>query len=1605
MSAALHIRRPGGPGRRRPRTALLCAVACLALVVPAVAAAAPTHPHLAAADIDGLNHACGVAVDSEGNLYVSSAGDGEIGVYDAGGDQIGTIANANEPCGLAVDSGGQLYVTERATGNVVKYVPSAFPFPGAPGYGVPVTVDASGDAAGIAVDPAADRLFVARGTGLIAYTADGTPGFNEVQRIRVRDEGGFFRLAFNGSAPSAPIPAGAASAEIQTALESLSSIDSGDVSVVKGPDTFFNEFLVTFTGALGSADQPAIEGDPSELDGSQLFLIEEQTKGFDGLIASGEFTGATGVASYTYETSDVKRHYLTVADAAEDEVTILIGGDLRQMESLRTVDGSEAPSGAMELADTGAYVAADPGYCPAAGVDPEPSQACTAGHFFVYDAGDDVVNEFEATGRYVTQIQSSPSSFSDAAPSAVAIDRSGGESDGTVHVTTGAGAGARVLAFGPLPPPSRAPLAKPSSLVLKNTCGVAIDTEGNRYVASDKTISVFPPSGETPLTTLQTEEKACELSVDSTGKVYAFESELSRVVYFTPQAFPPVAGTPYSGPTVVISQDDFPTTESPILAVAVNQANDRVYVSRQAEIIELASAAEGLAVLDDQFGKLIGGGAYRENLAVDASTGNVYVGSGSGIGNVWVIDPTGTELVARITGLGSPKGRFPSAAGSIAVEESSGHVVAFHKERGTAEEYDLSGSFVASFGKFTKVQRAEGIAIDNSGGPADGNLYVAFDDTAPATFDLTAFGPLQSAVPPLALTGRASEVGGGSATLNGSVNPLGATVLGCEFDYLTREAYEGAGESFAGAQSAPCAQSGAEIGAGSAARPVHATLGGLDPGARYVFRLRAENSFGEASGEPGVFGPPAATTLEARQVGYTEATLRASIDPTGLPTEYRFEYGVTDTSERSTAAVKVPAGEQPVEIELPVVGLAPATRYEFRAVAENEAGEGEGDVLAFTTLERNSAQSCPNGEFRTGRSAALPDCRVYELVTPADTRGVAPQATEATDVSEFTSNNWPTPPRGAAAGNRLSFFISFGPLPGFDGTGGTDGYHAKRAPGAHPAAGWRTDTFGPSMVENGVGGQQAAPHGLASGQLLSFWNLLGLNKPVEETLPKGHYLLGPTGFQLVGSGSLGTDPNAFGRYLSDEGEHVIFQSDAQLEPAAPPAGTLALYDRPALGGPTQVVSLLPGEATPSAPTTFVAATEDGASVLFRSGGTLYLRRDGAETIAVAGSPSFFAGLADDASRVFYAETAVTVGLPPPGALYAFDVAEESSTEIAAEGYFVHVSAGGERAYFTSEDDLDGGGEGTLGQPNLYLWDGSGTEFVAALDPQDLAGFELSDVDLIAWQKVVNPNGSWAHSPTRSALGGRVLVFQSHAQLTDYENAGHPEIYRFDAEAEGAERMICVSCDPGGALPAPGVGATLQFLSDLVVRRNTVIPNLTDDGAMVVFGSGDQLLPEDANDARDVYRWQQEGSGGCARPGGCLALISSGQGDSDNTLYAMTPDGRDVFFSTREMLVPQDVPGSSSIYDARAGGGIPGPSEEEECSGDACQGAGATPPRLGAPTSTGLGGGDASRTARPRPRCAKGKRRVVRSGKARCVRRKAKRQRAGRPANDKRRVGR
>ncbi len=106
-----------------------------------------------------------------------------------------------------------------------------------------------------------------------------------------------------------------------------------------------------------------------------------------------------------------------------------------------------------------------------------------------------------------------------------------------------------------------------------------------------------------------------------------------------------------------------------------------------------------------------------------------------------------------------------------------------------------------------------------------------------APIGLSAFGGPGVIVPPSAVTGHATEVEGGAAVLNGTVNPGSAEATSCVFEY-------GTGATLT--QSAPCAPS---PGAGGEPVAVSAHVTGLTPKSAYHYRLSATTSAGTSTGK------------------------------------------------------------------------------------------------------------------------------------------------------------------------------------------------------------------------------------------------------------------------------------------------------------------------------------------------------------------------------------------------------------------------------------------------------------------------------------------------------------------------------------------------------------------------------------------------------------------------------------------------------------------------------------------------------------------------------------------------------------------------------------
>jgi DNA-binding beta-propeller fold protein YncE len=1080
---------------------------------------------------------------------------------------------------------------------------------------------------------------------------------------------------------------------------------------------------------------------------------------------------------------------------------------------------------------------------------------------------------------------------------------------------------------------------------------VTVDLYGNRYVASigpflnesypQGRIDVFDSSGGF-ITEIAVELGfRASVAVDSQGYLYvgrSVEDLTQRLLRYQPTKYNPAAGEiAYGAPPVAIPKPTHSEGEwfDLHLSLAINPANDHLFVAGGNEVTELSSAAEGNALVEVVLENVRsnGGGQLREyaaTLALDSARKRIYVSDfnepsvNPGVKPVVKVfdleppvDPEDErELLFAIDGSTTPTGKFVSETSALplAVDEATGHVFVGDLEAPTRRvyEFDEDGNVVSTI-------------LPEAGFKATGAylLELAYDDSASSPTEGYLFVP-----------------------------------------------------------------------------------SGSNPGHSLAFEPKS------------IVAPPEVEELSVSGVAAEEAVLQGKVNPKGQEATYRFEY-VTETQfeaqgfEGATLVGEgtLKAANEGIAVSAPLSGLQPGTSYRFRLVAESEVGQGEANASFTTYLAPQIDTNCPNQALRTGPSAALPDCRAYELVTPADTNARPPRRLATRGFDSFIGR------QVSPAGDKLPFMIEGGPLPGLDGTGGGfgDPYLSTRT-----AGGWTTTHIGPSGTETPGGTTGSA----SPDQGYLFWLAQNGGSAAIEGRPT-HYVRYPDGHsELVGQGSLGIDPETTGRLISEGGGHIVFTTGGilpavQLEPEAPPDGTGAIYDRvpnPATGQrETKVVSLLPGDVPLGAGehAVYQGASLDGEGVAFEVGDTLYLRYDDEATFEI-GEGLDFAGVAEGGSRLFYvqggdhdAEGDYVGG----GDLEAFDATSETTIPFSESGDVtpVQVSADGTAAYFASPSVLTPsvltaepnpyGAEPQAGEQNLYLSREGQLSFVATVTDRDVEG-ELSAGavpfdGLGLWVDSIGApeSGSLANIPARTTPDGSILLFKSRAALGNYDPAGFAQIYRYDSLAG---ELHCLSCNPTGVAASADASLQVEEIVDpsQLFDRHAWLQNLSPDGDRAFFQSREALVAADTDGLQDVYQWEGEGVGSCARPKGCLYLISSGESGHDEYLWAVSQSGNDVFFLSSDLLAPAFDPDETpSIYDARVEGGFPPPQAPAgECLGEACQPAAVAPNDPTPASSAFEGAGNVKQTTRPR--CPKGKRAVRRGGKSRCVPRHKHRRGAG-----------
>lgn len=98
------------------------------------------------------------------------------------------------------------------------------------------------------------------------------------------------------------------------------------------------------------------------------------------------------------------------------------------------------------------------------------------------------------------------------------------------------------------------------------------------------------------------------------------------------------------------------------------------------------------------------------------------------------------------------------------------------------------------------------------------------------------------------------------------------------------------------------------------------------------------------------FGQPVVSTDSARKIGDNTEVLYGTVNPNGLSTSYKFEYGIDTTYGFSTALKILGSGVVPFKVSDTVEGLSSNKQYHFRIAASNSAGANNGNDLTFMII-------------------------------------------------------------------------------------------------------------------------------------------------------------------------------------------------------------------------------------------------------------------------------------------------------------------------------------------------------------------------------------------------------------------------------------------------------------------------------------------------------------------------------------------------------------------------------------------------------------------------------------------------------------------------------
>lgn len=268
------------------------------------------------------------------------------------------------------------------------------------------------------------------------------------------------------------------------------------------------------------------------------------------------------------------------------------------------------------------------------------------------------------------------------------------------------------------------------------------------------------------------------------------------------------------------------------------------------------------------------------------------------------------------------------------------------------------------------------------------------------------------------------------------------------------------------------------------------------------------------------------------------------------------------------------------------------------------------------------------------------------------------------------------------------------------------------------------------------------------------------------------------------------------------------------------------------------------------------------------------------------------------------------------ALYRYDHNDGSLTYIGYGGpgslSVMQATEDGQTiAFITNKSLRPGDPTPPVNGANLYVWRNGSLQLVYTTD----AGSKISAGSSM-WPTtlhVLSRNGRYLYftddSPTLAEEFGTAPTSLACASQAE-PSVARPcdQVYLYDADAP-SDKLDCVSCVDG---VSPGQSGDILSANNGYVRFNSHPNQYVSDDGRAFFATYESYDPADQNSLPDVYEFHE----------GNYRLVSTGANGQSARFIDASDDGKTIYFTTADPIVPQDTDKAVDLYVTREGAGFP-----------------------------------------------------------------------------------